>query len=531
MLAGAFQKPLSPLLLFTVVLLTATCSSQKKEEAPPVAPASEVAKEEAVLESTPYDVLPESVRDVLDKPFIGDFDEMVKRRAIRVAVTFNRTHYFIDRGRERGLTFESLKLFEDDLNNDLKTRNMRVHVVMVPLSRDQLYPALQSGKVDMVAAMLTVTPEREKLVAFSEPTRTNVNEVVVTGPGAPPITSLDDLAGKEVFVRKGSLYHDNLVRLSDDLKARGKAPIVIDEAPVVLEDDDVLEMVNAGLAPITVVDDYLAEFWSKIFKDLTVHPDVAVQSGGVLAVAFRKENPQLRDVVNKTLRKHGEADATRKVLERRYLENVKYAKNAAANAERKKFQAVAELFKKYGDKYDIDYLLMAAQGYQESTLDHNARSPVGAIGIMQVMPATGQDMKVGDITQLEPNINAGVKYMRFVMNEFYKDEPMDNLNKALMTFASYNAGPGRLKQLRAEAQKRGLDPNVWFGNVERIASERIGRETVTYVSNIYKYYIAYRLMLEQRERRAAAKAEVKAASPSPAKAPASAPPPQPGKRP
>ena len=508
MRARAFRKPRVPPLLFTVVLLTAACSGQKKEEPAPAAPASEAAKEEAVLESTPYDVLPESVRLAVDKPFTGDFDEMVKRRSIRVAVTFNRTHYFIDKGRERGLTYESLKIFEDDLNKDLKTKNMRVHVVMVPLSRDQLYPALIGGKVDMVAAMVTVTPEREKLVAFSEPTRTDVNEVVVTGPGAPPITSLDDLAGKEVFVRKGSLYHENLLSLSADLKARGKAPIVINEAPAVLEDDDVLEMVNAGLAPITVVDDYLAEFWSKVFKDITVHPEVAVRTGGTLAVAFRKENPQLREVVNKTLKKHGEADVTRRVLEQRYLENVRFARNATAGAERKKFQAVVALFKKYGDKYDMDYLLMAAQGYQESTLDHNARSPVGAIGIMQVMPATGKDMKVGDITQLEPNINAGVKYMRFVMNEYFKDEPMDNLNKALMTFASYNAGPGRLRQLRAEAAKKGLNPNVWFGNVERIASERIGRETVTYVSNIYKYYIAYGLMSEQRQRREAAKAAV-----------------------
>jgi len=335
-----------------------------------------------------------------------------------------------------------------------------------------------------------------------------VSEVVVTGPGAPPITSVDDLAGQTVFVRKGSLYQEDLVRLSAELKARGKAPIVIDEAPVVLEDDDVLEMVNAGLAPITVVDDFLAEFWSKMFKNITVHPNIAVRTGGTLAVAFRKENPKLRDVVNKSLRKHGEGNAIRKILEDRYLESIRYVKNAAANAERKKFQAVVEMFKKYGEKYELDYLLMAAQGYQESTLDQSARSPVGAIGIMQVMPGTGKDMRVGDITQIEANIHAGVKYMRFMMDHYYKDEPMDNLNKALMTFASYNAGPNRLSRLRIEAEKKGLNPNVWFGNVERVASERIGRETVTYVSNIYKYYIAYRLMMEQRQRREEAKAEV-----------------------
>ena len=151
---------------------------------------------------------------------------------------------------------------------------------------------------------------------------------------------------------------------------------------------------------------------------------------------------------------------------------------------------------------------MAAQGYQESTLDQNVKSPVGAIGVMQIMPPTGKELNVGDIAQIEPNIHAGVKYMRFMMDQYFKDEPMDNLNKALMTFASYNCGPGRMRQLRRETEKRGLDPNVWFGNVERIASERIGRETVTYVSNIYKYYIAYRLMAAQQERREAAKAEV-----------------------
>jgi membrane-bound lytic murein transglycosylase MltF len=357
--------------------------------------------------------------------------------------------------------------------------------------------------------MVTVTPEREKLAAFSQPTRTNVSEVVVTGPGAPPISTVDDLAGQEVFVRKGSIYNESLDRLNEQLKARGKPAVIIDEAPGVLEDDDILEMVNAGLAPITVVDDYLADFWSKVFTDIKVHPDVSVRSGGNLAVAFRKENPKLRAAVDAWLRKHGKGDAFRNVVERRYLSNVKYAKNAAADAERKKLQAVLELFKKYGKQYDVDYLLMAAQGYQESTLDQDVKSPVGAIGVMQIMPPTGKELKVGDIAEVEPNIHAGVKYMRFMQDQYFKDEPMDPVNKTLMTFAAYNCGPGRLRQLRRETEKKGLDPNVWFGNVERVASERIGRETVTYVSNIYKYYIAYKLWTDQQERRTAAKAAVR----------------------
>jgi membrane-bound lytic murein transglycosylase MltF len=492
-----------------LIILAATgCSGQK--EAPTGSALTPPAGDEAPIPPTasPYDALPESIQSAMDRPFTGDFDELVKRRAIRVGVAFNRTHYFIDKGQERGITFESLKAFESDLNADLKTGNLKVNVVPVPMTRDQLYPALTSGKIDMVAAMVTVTPEREKLVAFSEPTRTNVSEVVVTGPGAPPIATLEDLAGQEVFVRKGSIYAESLATLNAQLKARGKPPVVIIAAPEVLEDEDVLEMVNAGLASITVVDDYLAAFWSRIFSDLEVRADLPVRSGGILAVAFRKENPKLRTVINGWIRKHGEGDAFRNVVERRYLQNVKYAKNAAADSERRKFQAVAELFKKYGAQYKLDYLLMAAQGYQESTLDHGVKSPVGAIGVMQVMPPTGRELNVGDITKIDSNIHAGVKYMRFMMDRYFADEPMDELNKALMTFASYNAGPGRIRQLRRETEKKGLNPNVWFGNVERVASERIGRETVTYVSNIFKYYVAYRLMADQIERRNAAKAQV-----------------------
>jgi membrane-bound lytic murein transglycosylase MltF len=458
--------------------------------------------------ASPFSALPEALRQMLDRPFTGDLNELIARRLIRVGITYNRTHYFIDHGQERGLTYESLKRFEEDLNAERKTGKLKVHVVLLPMSREQLYPSLSSGKVDMVAAMVTVTPERQKLAAFSIPTRTGVSEVVVTGPGAPPLTSLDDLSGQEVFLRKDSIYAESLAALNQKLQARGKPPAVIAAAPDVLEDDDVLEMVNAGLAPITIVDDFLAGFWSQVFKDITVRNDLVLRSGGTLAVAFRKDNPQLREAVDGWLRKHGKGDAFRNVLERRYLDSVTFAKNAAGESERRKFQGVIALFKKYGEQYDLDYLLMAAQGYQESTLDQNVKSPVGAIGVMQVMPPTGKELNVGDITEVEANVHAGVKYMRFMMDRYYADEPMDNLNKALMTFASYNAGPGRVRQLRRETKERGLDPNLWFGNVERVASERIGRETVTYVSNIFKYYVAYRLLADQEARRDAARATI-----------------------
>jgi membrane-bound lytic murein transglycosylase MltF len=259
-----------------------------------------------------------------------------------------------------------------------------------------------------------------------------------------------------------------------------------------------------------VVDDYLAVFWKKVFPNLIVHDSIALRTGGSLAVAIRKDNPKLLAALNTFMGNYGLGTAFGDRVDRQYLVNTKYAKGATSEEARKKFQAVVDLFRKYSDRYQMDYLLMAAQAYQESELNQNARSPVGAIGIMQIMPATGRLLKVGDIRKLEPNIHAGVKYMRDVRNTYFEKEPMDDLNKALFTFASYNAGPGRIRGLRREAKKRGLNPNVWFGNVEQIASERIGRETVTYVANIFKYYVAYRLVVEENARREAAKAAVKA---------------------
>jgi membrane-bound lytic murein transglycosylase MltF len=507
----------SRIVVTVLAMVAATSCIGEKQAAPPAtstepaAPRAETAGDNAPLPeaASANEGLSEDMRAVILAPFTGDLEEMLKRRLIRVGVTFNRTHCFIDKGQQRGLAYESIRLFEDDLNADLKTDKLKVHVAAVPLSRDQLASALLNGKVDLIAAMLTVTPERRTRAAFSEPTRINVSEVVVTGPGAPTIATVDDLAGQEVFVREQSLYAESLAALNEQLKARGKAAVTISPLPLVLEDDDVLEMVNAGLVPITITDDYLAQFWKKVFTNLTVHADVAVRSGGELAIAVRTENPRLLEAVNTWIRRHGKGDPFRNTIERRYLDNVKYAKSAASQAERRKYLAVVDLFKKYGAQYDVDYLLMAAQGYQESTLDQNAKSSVGAIGVMQVMPTTGEDLKVGDITEIDANIHAGVKYMRFMMDQYFKDDPMNNLNKGLMTFASYNAGPGRVKQLRREAEKQGLDPNVWFGNVERVASARIGRETVTYVSNIYKYYIAYKLVMEHLERRDAAKAQLR----------------------
>ncbi|MGA2224109.1 MAG: transporter substrate-binding domain-containing protein [Syntrophobacteraceae bacterium] len=440
----------------------------------------------------------------MQKPWTGDLDGMIKRRVIRVLTVNSKSFYFHDKATQRGIVVDAFQVFEDEFNKKLvaekklKNKNLKVRVVFIPLRRDQLLPGLAAGKGDVAVGNLTITPERQELVDFTVAALSNVSEVVVSGPASPKIATLDDLSGKEVFVRKSSSYYDSLVALNKKFAAEKKPPVTLKEAPETLEDEDLLEMLNAGLISIIIVDKHKADFWNQIFPQLTVHDNVAVRTGGEIAWAMRKGSPKLKAVLDDFVSHNKAGTSTGNQLLTRYLKNVKYVKNSVSEEERKKFMTLVQYFQKYGDQYDVDWMLMAAQGYQESQLDQDARSPVGAIGVMQLMPATGKEMQVGDITEIEANIHTGIKYMRFMIDQYYEKEPMTELDKALFTFASYNAGPGRVRRLRQEAAKRGLDPNVWFQNVEYVAAEKVGQETVTYVSNIYKYYIAYRLVMEAR---------------------------------
>ena len=446
---------------------------------------------------------------VAGKKWTGDLDGMIKRRYIRALVPFTKTFYYIDRGTQRGLAYEALRLAEDDLNKTLKKKNVRIHIVFLPVSRDKIIPYLREGKGDLAVANLTITAQRLKEVDFSTPTAKNVAEIVITGPASKPVADKEALSGQEVYVRKSSSFYESLEQLNAEFAKQKKPPVRIRLAPENLEAEDLLEMVNAGLVKATVVDSPIAEFWKQVFPKIVLNQGAAIRTGGEFGWMFRRNSPKLKAAVNMFLARYPEGSKTRNLLLQKYLKSAKYAKDATSQAEMAKFEKTIDFFRKYGGQYEMDYLLMMAQGYQESRLDHNARSKAGAIGIMQVMPATGKDMKVGDIRQVEPNIQAGVKYIRFMVDQYYKNEPMDQLNKGLFAFAAYNAGPARIAQFRKLATQRKLNPNVWFNNVELIAAEKIGRETVTYVSNIYKYYLAYQLIVEEEKERREAVEQMK----------------------
>lgn len=445
--------------------------------------------------------------DHIMQPQKGDLPDMINRRAIRVLTTYSKTFFFIDKGTQRGATHDLFIALEKDLNNQLakekklKQKHLKVRIVFIPVTRDNLFKALNEGKGDIAAANLTITSSRQEQVAFTTPLYSDVKELLVSGPSSPDVKNLEQLSGKTVFVRRSSSYYESLQTLNARFAKASLPPIILQEAPEALEDEDLLEMLNAGLIPLIVVDRHKALFWKQVFPEIQVHEDIVLRDGGSIAWAVRKDNPQLLAELNNFVKHNRQGSTLGNTILLRYLKSATYVKNAAANRERAKFLQMVEIFRKYGERYDVDWLLMAAQGYQESRLNQSVRSHVGAIGVMQVMPATGKELKVGDIKKIDPNIHAGVKYMRWMIDHYYGDQPMTPLDKALFSFASYNAGPARIARLRTETQKRGFDPNIWFGNVENLAAEKIGAETVTYVSNIYKYYIAYRLIMDDIARK------------------------------
>jgi len=435
----------------------------------------------------------------LEEKWTGDLDGMIKRRTVRALVTYNKMMFFIDRGRQRGATHDAFVGFEEFLNKKLETGTLKVRVIFIPVTRDRLLPALMEGLGDIAAANLTITPERLKKVDFGDPFLTGVSEIVVTGPDGPKISGLDDLAGKEVHARKSSSYFESLRRLNESFENNGKKPVKLVPADEFLEDSDLLEMVNAALIPAVVVDSHKAEFWGEIFDKITLNPVASVNTAGEIAWAFRKGSPKLKAMINEFVNGHKKGTLAGNIILKRYLKENKWARNATSPEELKKFNRTVGIFRKYADQYGFDYLMTGALAYQESTLDHSKRSKAGAVGIMQVLPSTAADKNVGipDVENLESNIHAGTKYLRFTRNRYFNDPAIDGLNQTLFTFASYNAGPAKVARLRKEAKEMGLDPNVWFNNVEEVAAKRIGRETVQYVSNIYKYYIAYKLIFER----------------------------------
>ncbi|MDH5260854.1 MAG: transporter substrate-binding domain-containing protein [Gammaproteobacteria bacterium] len=465
-----------------------------------VALAAEPTEESAVVAEF-SSVLPEEFAR-LWQPWTGDLAGMIERRAIRVVVPFGGYQFYYEQGKPRGAIIEMLRHLETFLNDELERRHVRVHIVPIPMGREHLLTSLLQGNADLIAADLTITAARSGAVTFTRPLLKNINEVVLTGPSSPVLKSIDDLSGREIVVKESSSYYEHLLSLSRRFEEAGKSPPIIVKANEILEAEDLLEMLHAGMIPLTVLDDYKARFWADVFPNLVVRDDLILNQGGEIAWAVRTSSTELSALLERFLRQYGKGTLVGNDIFKRYLSSADRVRCAGNIEAVEKYPELVKPLQAYADMYDFDWLMLASQGFQESGLRQDRRSPAGAVGVMQIKPSTAADKNVGidSVDDVDNNIHAGAKYLRFLADRYFSDG-IDPLNQWFFALAAYNAGPARVASLRDEAAENGYDRNRWFDNVEIIAARRIGAETVGYVSSIYKYYVGYQLARVRRDER------------------------------
>lgn len=475
-----------------IFLALSSCGNQKNSDS--TKPSSDQESVEALAEP---EFNEEDELLGLSEKWTGDLDDIIERGRIRALVPYNRTSYFIDGVKRSGLTFEALNLFEQDLNKKLGKRSGQpgyVQVIFIPVTRDKIIPYLQEGYGDIAAANLAITEKRTELIDFSSPLLSNWNEYFVSGKRMEPLSGINDLTGETVYVRQSSSYFEYLESLNDSLVSVGRPVIQVEFLDESLEDDDILEMVDAGIIPLTIINEFTLNLWEPVLSDIQIHKNLITNKEGKVAWAIRKNSPELKLVLDNFAEKNRQGTLMGNTLMKRYLSNLDYVKKANSSEALARFTKARDLFIKYGEQYDIDFLLLAAQGYQESLLDNSKKNPSGAVGIMQIKPSTAADPNVGinNVYDIENNIHAAAKYLDFIRRRYFSDPQIDQMNAILFSIVAYNMGPAGINRIRKKAVNHGVDPNVWFGQVELLVAREAGKEPVQYLSNIYKYYSSFR---------------------------------------
>lgn len=478
----------------SIAFLIVACRQGKEQ--PQLAPVDSTIAVDPDNTTAPFTFNSENEFLGLGVPQFGDLDSMTARRRIRALVPYSRLYYYIDGKERRGVAYEALNLFEESLNRQLNFNPPKVRIVFIPVNRSQIIPLLEDGYADLAYAGITIRDEVKQHVDFSAPTITGLKEIVVGGITAPKLNSLADLAGKEIYMHKGSSYEGAVLKLNDSLKQVGLPSIIIKDVDPYLETEDMLALVNAGVIPFTATVEDVARQWSKVMDSLVLYDKIPLATNISYGWAFRKESPKLKAAADKFIAKNRKGTLIGNMLYKKYVTSVKHLKGMHSKNTIAQVKALRTTFQTHAHSYRLDWVLLVAQGYQESKLQQGLVSHAGAVGIMQVRPSTaaGSPIFIKNVRTVDNNVHAGVKYMRFIIDQYFNDPEIDTLNRHLLALAAYNAGPTRITRFRKMAKARGLNPNIWFDNVEIIAAREIGRETVQYVSNIYKFYTSYRAL-------------------------------------
>ncbi|MCK6264891.1 lytic transglycosylase F [Vibrio sp. ZSDE26] len=439
-------------------------------------------------------------------PYKGDFEQLKKKGVIRVLVAADLGFYYIEGGRPKGIIAELLYYFEKQLKKTSPYLNLQV----IPIHRDDLLLSIENGYGDLAVANLTITDKRKQHVDFSSPVIKNVSELIVTQQSVEKLTTFEQLSGKEIWVRASSSYFESLQSINNHLDSLGKPPVIIQFIEETLQDYELMEMINLGHIKSTVLDSHKAELWMNTLENLQVHHELPLRENGEIAWAMRKNSPQLKKVTDQFLRSARSGTLLGNVIYSKYIDDTRWLARLLNPKKIERLESLYSIFQVYSEQYDFDPLMMSAQGFQESGLDQSKVSHKGAVGVMQVLPSTAKDPNVNipNIRKVDNNIHAGVKYMRFIQDRYFTNDDINEDDQVYFTLAAYNAGPANIRKMRRLAKKHGYDPNVWFKNVEIITRRNIGREPVTYVANINRYYVVYKQLSALEQLRAERSASI-----------------------
>ena len=433
------------------------------------------------------------------EPSTNDLPDMLKAKKIRILTTYTFANYFIHQGQAYGYEYSKMEEYRKFITKGQSGREQQVDFIYIPFPYDMLIEALNQGYGDIVAANMTITPERSQEADFTVPYLWGIKEVLISRKDGTKIEKREDLAGKKVHVRKGSSYDFSLQKLNEEFKRNNLNPVTIETLPGLVSTDEIIEMLNTGVVDFTIADSHLASLASKIFPNIKINENIIFNPDVRIGWMVRKNNPELKKSLNQFISTVKKGTLLGNIFYNRYFKDNPWHRKAMNREDLKKLENYRQIFKKYADKYSYDWLLLAAQAYQESGFNPDARSRTGAFGLMQLLPSTAKEVGFNDIRSPDNNVHAGAKYLRWIMDTFFQDQDMSDDDRMRFALASYNAGPTNIKRSRSRTTNMGLDQNQWFNHTEIGTLHQVGLEPVHYVRNINKYYLSFRIATALRD--------------------------------
>lgn len=414
----------------------------------------------------------------------------IQKRNIKILVVPEHGFYSIDNGKPVGITAELIFNFR----HYVEKIDGNINVQVIPVERDKIMSSLISEKGDIAAANLTITSARKEDVLFSEPIISDVKEILVSNQDFPYLKSPQQLSGQTVWVRENSSHIETIRSLNAELYSLGIEPVHLKFIDRNYRDHQVVQMVMSGSIGLMVLDEHKAKMLLEHYESLRLHTRATLRDNAKLGWAFNTNDKASKALVDNFVLGIQKGTLTGNVIYNRYIKNDELIGELIEQGSLIELSSVPALFEHYGKQYGFDPLLLKSVSYQESRFNNETTSHAGAVGIMQVLPATAKDryINIQDVQNIKDNIHAGAKYLRFIKSRYFNNNELPFSEQVNFTLAAYNAGPAKIRRMRRLAEQYGLDRNKWFGNVELMARKYIGEETFDYVRNVNYYYAIYR---------------------------------------